>query len=117
MQHQVTIFHNPRCSKSRTTLKIVEELGIKPIIIEYRKNPPSCEEIKEIINKMGVSPRDIMRTNEPVYLEKNLNNQNLSNEELIHAINESPILLERTIVLTIERAVIGRPPESILEIL
>ena len=117
MQHQVTIFHNPRCSKSRTTLKIVEELGIKPIIIEYLKNPPSCEEIKEIINKLGVSPRDIIRTNEPVYLEKNLNNQNLTNEELIHAINESPILLERPIVLAGEGAVIGRPPESILKIL
>jgi len=117
MQHQVTIFHNPRCSKSRAALQIVKKLGIEPIIIEYLKNPPTSEKIKEIVNKLGVNPRDIIRTKEPVYLEKNLNNQNLTNEELINSIAESPILLERPIILVGEKAAIGRPPELILEIL
>ena len=117
MQHEVTIFHNPRCSKSRAALKIVKKLGIKPIIIEYLKNPPTSEKIKEIVNKLGVNPRDIIRTKEPVYLEKELNNQDLANEELIDAIAESPILLERPIILVGEKAAIGRPPELILEIL
>tara|TARA_B110000444_G_C18680273_1_gene519368 strand:- start:477 stop:830 length:354 start_codon:yes stop_codon:yes gene_type:complete len=117
MQHEVTIFHNPRCSKSRAALQIVKKLGIEPIIIEYLKNPPTPEKIKLILNKLGVNPRDIMRTKEPVYLEKELNNQDLANEELIDAIAESPILLERPIILVGEKAAIGRPPELILEIL
>ena len=117
MQHEVTIFHNPRCSKSRAALQIVKKLGIEPIIIEYLKNPPTREKIKEILDKLGVNPRDIMRTKEPVYLEKELNNQDLANEELIDAIAESPILLERPIILVGEKAAIGRPPELILEIL
>ena len=117
MQHEVTIFHNPRCSKSRAALQIVKKLGIEPIIIEYLKNPPTPEKIKLILDKLGVNPRDIMRTKEPVYLEKELNNQDLANEELIDAIAESPILLERPIILVGEKAAIGRPPELILEIL
>jgi arsenate reductase len=117
MQHEVTIFHNPRCSKSRAALQIVKKLGIEPIIIEYLKNPPTPEKIKLILDKLGVNPRDIMRTKEPVYLEKELNNQDLANEELIDAIAESHILLERPIILVGEKAAIGRPPELILEIL
>ena len=117
MQHEVTIFHNPRCSKSRAALQIVKKLGIEPIIIEYLKNPPTPEKIKLILNKLGVNPRDIMRTKEPVYLEKELNNQDLANEELIDAIAESPILLERPIILVGGKVAIGRPPELILEIL
>lgn len=114
----VTILHNPRCSKSRQTLQLIEAKGIKPQIIEYLKNPISREYLEEIINKLQISQvREIMRVKEAEYKEQNLNDENLSEEDLIQAMLTTPKLLERPIVITQQSARIGRPPEKVLEIL
>ena len=113
----ITIFHNPRCSKSRQTLELLIKQGIKPVINEYLITPPTVEKIKEILKKLGYTPRDLMRKNEDAYIEYNLDNQTLSDDYLINFMIKHPILIERPIVLTNEKAAIGRPPEKVLEIL
>jgi arsenate reductase len=113
----VTIYHNPRCSKSRQTLKLLEENGIEPIVVEYLDQPPSADELTEILLKMGVEPRDIMRKNESVYKEYELADPSLTDDALIAAMVGQPILIERPIVVTEEKATIGRPPSAVLEIL
>ncbi len=113
----VTIFHNPRCSKSRQTLELLVKQGIKPILNEYLISPPTAEKIKEILKKLGYAPRDLMRKKEDAYIEHNLDNQTLSDDYLIDFMIKHPILIERPIVLANEKAAIGRPPEKVLEIL
>ena len=113
----VTIYHNPRCSKSRQTLGLLEEKGIKPEIIEYLSNPPSTMELKEIIKKLGISARELMRKNEEIYKEKNLDDADLNEDDLIAAMVNNPILIERPIVLSKGKAAIGRPPENVLELI
>ncbi len=113
----VTIFHNPRCSKSRQTLELLVKQGIKPILNEYLISPPTAEKIKEILRKLGYAPRDLMRKKEDAYIEHNLDNQTLSDDYLIDFMIKHPILIERPIVLANEKAAIGRPPEKVLEIL
>ena len=113
----VTIYHNPKCSKSRQTLELLIKQGIKPVLNEYLKNPPTAEEIKEILRKLGYAPRDLMRKKENIYTEYNLNNPTLSDDSLIEFMVKHPILIERPIVLANEKAAIGRPPEQVLEIL
>lgn len=113
----VIIYHNPRCSKSRQTLKLLEEKGIEPLVIEYLQEPPSAEELQEILIKMGKSPREIMRKNEAVYKEYELADPSLTDDALIAAMVGQPILIERPIVVTDEHAVIGRPPSAVLDIL
>ena len=113
----VTIFHNPRCTKSRQTLELLIKQGIKPVINEYLITPPTVEKIKEILRKLGYAPRDLMRKKEDAYIEYNLDNQTLSDDYLINFMIKHPILIERPIVLTNEKAAIGRPPEKVLEIL
>jgi len=114
---QVTIFHNSRCSKSRQTLQILEDKGIKPVIIKYLDTPPSVETLKQILSLLNLAPRELMRTKESLYQDNNLNNPELSNDELIAAMHQYPKLIERPIVIANNQARIGRPPESILEIL
>lgn len=113
----IKIIHNPRCSKSRQALELLEQKGLKPQIILYLENPLSKEEIKNILKMLKLSPRGIMRKKEDEYKNLNLDNPKLSDEELIAAIVKNPKLLERPIVINGNKAAIGRPIENVLEIL
>ena len=112
-----TIYHNPRCSKSRATLALLEEHGVSPDVVLYLENPPDAGQIALLAQKLGVSIRDIMRRGETVYKELNAGNPNLGDGELVQLVADNPILLERPIVVNGNRAAIGRPPENVLEIL
>lgn len=113
----VTILHNPRCSKSRQTLALLEENGVQPTIVEYLKTPPAADEIRDILAKLDVEPRGLMRTKEAEYKEQGLDNADLSDDQLIQAMVETPKLIERPVVLANGKAAIGRPPEQVLDIL
>ena len=113
----VILYHNSKCSKSRQTLELLRERGVVPDIIEYLKSPPSAEKLQEILNLLGVMPRDLMRRKEDVYTECGLDNPSLSEAELIDFMVKYPILIERPILLANGKAAIGRPPEKVLEIL
>ncbi len=114
---EIIIYHNPQCSKSRATLQLLEQRGIKPKIIEYLKTPPSKTEMKEILNLLGLEPRALMRKQEPEYREAGLDDPSLTPEALIAAMLKQPKLIERPIVLANGKAAIGRPPENVLKIL
>ena len=114
---KVQILHNPRCSKSRATLKLLQESGIEPEIIEYLQTPPDADQLTSILKKLGLGPRDLMRKGQAEYKAMGLDDQALDDEQLIAAMQETPILIERPIVLANGKAAIGRPPESVLEIL
>lgn len=116
MSH-VTIFHNPRCSKSRQTLALLEEHGVEPAIVKYLETPPSADELKAVLRKLGISARELLRTKEAEYKEAGLDNQDLSEDDVIAKMIEFPKLIERPIVIKGDAARIGRPPESVLEIL
>ena len=111
----ITIYHNPRCSKSRTTLALLHEHGHSPEIIDYLKAPPNSSTLHTLANKLGLPLSDIVRKGEQAFKDNNLANAN--DDELAAAINEHPILLQRPIVVYGDRAAIGRPPESVLDIL
>jgi len=113
----VTLYHNPKCSKSRQTLELLGEQGITPTIIEYLQSPPTEEELREILLKLAIAPRDLMRKKEDVYKEYDLDNKSLTDDELIGYMVKHPVLIERPIVLANGRAAIGRPPEQVLKIL
>lgn len=113
----VTIYHNPRCSKSRETLKLLEEKGITPTVVEYLKTPPTAAELGDILSKLGLAPRELMRRKEAEYKAEGLDDTGLSDGELIAAMIATPKLIERPIVLANGKAAIGRPPESVLAIL
>jgi arsenate reductase len=113
----VTIYHNPRCSKSRATLDLLEARGVKLRVVEYLKTPPTASELKAILGKLGLRPGDIIRTSEPLYAELGLKERTLSDDQLIAIMVENPILIERPIVVAGDKAAIGRPPENVLEIL
>jgi len=113
----VTIYHNPRCSKSRKTLELLQSKGVKPVIIEYLNDPPARKKLKEILTMLKMEPRQLMRTGESVYKENGLDDKSLGKEQLISAMLEHPILIERPIVVVNGKAVIGRPPENVLEII
>ena len=113
----VTIYHNPRCSKSRATLALIEARGIKPKIVDYLKTPPSAAELKAILRKLGLTPRDILRTGETVYAELGIEARDLDDDALIALMVKNPILIERPIVVAGNKAAVGRPPENVLAIL
>ena len=113
----VRIFHNPKCSKSRATLEILRERGLEPEIIEYLINPPTLQELSSILEMLQMQPRDLMRKKEAGYREARLDDQSLDHQTLIQAMVDHPILIERPIVLCNGRAVLGRPPENVLDIL
>lgn len=113
----VTIYHNPRCSKSRATLQLLEARGLEPNVVEYLKTPPSASELKSILKKLGMKPGDLLRRGEPLYAERGLKDRQLSDDQLIALMAESPVLIERPIVVANGKAAIGRPPEKVLEIL
>ena len=113
----VRIYHNPRCSKSRETLAILQEKGIEPIVIEYLKETPNTDDIKHLLSLLKMSPRELMRQGEEEYKHLQLNNTALTDAELIQALVEHPRLIERPIVVVGSQARIGRPPHTVLEIL
>lgn len=114
---QPTIYHNPRCSKSRQTLELLKDQGHEPQVIEYLKTPPDRATLERILDLLGLEPRDLMRKNEAEYRENNLDDQSLDRNALIDAMLAHPKLIERPIVITGDKAAIGRPPEQVLEIL
>jgi len=111
------IYHNPRCSKSRQTLALLQEKDILPEVIEYLNTPPTAEELKNVLSLLNLGPRDLIRKKEAEYKEYNLDNPDLSNDDLIAAMIEHPRLIERPIVLCNGKAAIGRPPEDVLKII
>ncbi len=113
----VTILHNPRCSKSRATLALIRDQGIEPEIVEYLEAPPTADAFRALLEKLGVGPRDVLRRGEAIYKELELGDPALSDIALITAMIEHPILIERPIVVNGDKAALGRPPESVLEIL
>jgi arsenate reductase (glutaredoxin) len=114
---KVTIYHNPRCSKSRATLQILQEHGIQPEIIEYLRTPPDRKTLTALLKLMKLEPRDIMRKAEPEYMAAGLDDEALTSAQLIDAMIDHPILIERPIVVVNGKAILGRPPERVLEIL
>ena len=114
---QATIYHNPKCTKSRETLKLLEINGIEPIVIEYLKTPPSQSELVKLIKKLGIEPRALLRTKEPEYKLASLANPKLSDAAILRAMVKYPKLIERPIVVVGSKAALGRPPENILKIL
>ena len=117
MTDNIKIFHNPRCSKSRQTLELLQSSQVEPEIIEYLKTPPTAEELKQILAMLGLEPRQLMRTKEAEYKENDLDDESLSRDQLIDAMVAHPKLIERPIVIKNGKAAIGRPPEKVLEIL
>ncbi len=113
----VEIFHNPRCSKSRQTLALLQENGVDPVITEYLVSPPSKERLTEILDLLNMKPRDLMRKGEAEYKENNLGDPALGDAKLIQAMVDHPKLIERPIVFANGKARVGRPPESVLDIL
>lgn len=113
----VTIYHNPRCSKSRQTLALIEERGITPDVVLYLDNPPSATALKGLLQQLGISPRELLRKGEDAYKELQLSDTSLSDKQLIEAMVTHPKLIERPIVVNGDRAVLGRPPENVLELL
>ena len=113
MNTSVTIWHNPRCSKSRTTLQLLTDRGVETQVVEYLKTPPTEAEIKKVLQWLDMTPRDLMRQKESLYEELGLQNQDLDSDALVHAMAAHPILIERPIVIRDQKAVIGRPPELI----
>jgi len=113
----VTIYHNPQCSKSRQTLKLLEERGIKPQIVEYLKNPPSESELKRLLKLLGLKPQELLRKKEGEYKKAKLDKPDLADAEIIRAMVKYPRLIERPIVVSGAKAVLGRPPENVLKIL
>ncbi|MES9906364.1 MAG: arsenate reductase (glutaredoxin) [Sedimenticola sp.] len=113
----VEIYHNPRCSKSRQTLQLLQEQGVEPEIREYLKTPPEREELIRVLDMLGIEPRELMRQKEAEYKEAGLDNPQLTRDQLIQGMLDNPKLIERPIVIKEGRAAIGRPPEKVLEIL
>lgn len=112
----LTIYHNPRCSKSRQTLQIIEDSGSMVEVIEYLKTPPSKESLRHVVEKLGIKPEELVRKGEAIYKEKYKGKQ-LNDEEWIDAMVEHPVLIERPIVIREGKAVLGRPPENVKELL
>jgi arsenate reductase len=113
---EVTIYHNPRCSKSRQALSLLESKGNKPIVVEYLKNPLTTEQLSQIINELNIKPIDLVRKNESIWKENYIGKE-LSDDELVEAMISNPKLIERPIVSSSKGTVVGRPPENVLSVL
>jgi arsenate reductase len=112
----VTIYHNPRCSKSRQALALLQEKGVEPDVVEYLETPPDAATLKTLLKKLGIGPRELLRKGEDAYKENKLSEPSLSDDELIGFMVRYPKLIERPIVVKGNRAVLGRPPENVLEL-
>ena len=113
----VTIYHNPRCSKSRETLNLIHQQGVEPQVVEYLQHPPSAQELDRLLKLLGLEPRELMRRKEDLYKERGLDDPGLDREALIQAMVAHPRLIERPIVVTASGAALGRPPENVLTLL
>jgi arsenate reductase len=113
----VTIYHNPRCAKSRETLRILESRGIRPEIIEYLKDPPSEASLRELIRLLGVAPRELVRSKEPEFKQAGLDDPSCTDADIIQALARFPKLIERPIVVKGRKAALGRPPGNVIKIL
>jgi arsenate reductase len=113
----LTLYHNPRCSKSRGALELLEARGLTPTIIRYLETPPDAAQLRDLLGKLGIGARELLRTGEEEYKALNLADTRLSDEQLIAAMADRPKLIERPILVVGDKAVIGRPPERVLEIL
>ncbi|WP_442112738.1 arsenate reductase (glutaredoxin) [Pseudomonas sp. NUPR-001] len=113
----LTLYHNPRCSKSRGALEILEARGLAPTVVRYLETPPDAATLKALLEKLGISARQLLRTSEDEYKDLNLAAPDLSEAQLIEAMVKHPKLIERPILVAGDKAVIGRPPEKVLEIL
>ena len=113
----VTIYHNPRCSKSRAAMEYLEENGIEAEVIKYMDTPPDAAGLKELLRMLGMSPREIMRKHEAVFKDAGLDDPTFTDEELIEAMTQCPSLIERPIVVNNGKAVLARPPELVQDIL
>lgn len=116
MAEEFTIYHNPRCSKSRQTLNLLLEKGVEPEVVEYLKETPTADELKLILSKLHLQPQDIIRKNELVYKER-FKGMNFTDDEWIDILVENPRLIERPIIIKGNTGVIGRPPENIKKLL
>lgn len=112
----IEIWHNPRCSKSRETLKLLEDKGVEPQVYLYLEEQPSAEQITDVLAKLGITARELLRNSEDAYKEQNLKDKTLSDDQLISAMVNTPKLIQRPIVVNGKQARLGRPPESVLEI-
>ena len=113
----ITIYHNPRCSKSRQTLSLLEDKGVKIDIVEYLKTPPDAATLKALIKKLGITAHDLLRKSEEEYKQAGLDKKNISEDDIINAMIKYPKLIERPIVVNKDKAALGRPPENVLAIL
>ncbi len=113
----VALYHNPRCSKSRDALNLLREKGIEPEIILYLETPPDAKTLKLLLAQLGIAPRDLLRKGEDAYKELGLADNSLSDTALINAMVAHPKLIERPIAIKDGKAVIGRPPENVLQLL
>ena len=111
-----TIYHNPRCTKSRATLALLQENGIEPVVVEYLKDPPSPATLKSVLAKLSLPAEGLVRKNEDLFNEK-FAGRNFTEQKWLEVLSENPILIERPIVVKGDQAVIGRPPESVLPLL
>ncbi|MBX8495537.1 arsenate reductase (glutaredoxin) [Pseudomonas cichorii] len=113
----LTLYHNPRCSKSRGALELLQARGLTPDIVLYLETPPDAAQLRDLLAKLGIGPRQLLRSGEDDYKALNLADPSLSDEQLINAMASHPKLIERPILVAGDKAVIGRPPENILELL
>jgi arsenate reductase (glutaredoxin) len=111
-----TIYHNPKCTKSRATLALLQEKGVEPKIVEYLKTPPTAAELKAIVAKLGIKPEQLVRKGEDEY-KASYAGKTLTDAQWLEALAKHPILIERPIVVSGDRAVIGRPPENVSALL
>ena len=111
-----TIYHNPRCSKSRQTLALLHDKQVDPKVVEYLKSPPTSGELKQILKLLGITPRALLRSKEPEYQALGLDDPTLSDDAIIEAMVNTPKLMERPIVIHAGKAAIGRPPELVLKL-
>ena len=113
----LTIYHNPKCSKSRQTLSMLTEAGLEPRIVRYLDNPPSQGELRRLCGLLGIAPGDLLRKGEDAYVKLGLDREGVSDEKIVSDMHNHPILIQRPIVVAGNAARIGRPPEAVLEII
>ena len=117
MSDSTTIFHNPRCSKSRAAMDLLTDKGIQANVVKYLETPPDKESLENILDMLGMEPRELMRKGEQAYKDNNLADDSLTSDQLIDAMLNFPSLIERPIVIKDGKAAIGRPIENIIDIL
>lgn len=113
----LTLYHNPRCSKSRSALELLQARGLTPEVVLYLETPPDAARLRDLLSKLGIGARQLLRTGEDAYKQLNLADPSLADEQLIAAMADHPKLIERPILVAGDKAVIGRPPENVLELL